>query len=208
MSITISIVEDNKGTREQLIKLFNNPPTTRCLNAYANGEDAIVGISKDSPDVALVDINLPKMSGIDVVSVIKQKCPKMQVLMLTTYEETEMIFDSLRSGANGYLLKNMSAAELVQAVQDVSAGGAPMSMQIARKVVAHFHHLRAASSHMRELSPRENEILTLLAEGFLYKEIAEKLSITMSTVRTHIHSVYEKLHVQSRTEAVVKFLGR
>ena len=128
--------------------------------------------------------------------------------MLTTYEETEMIFDSLRSGANGYLLKNMSAAELVQAVQDVSAGGAPMSMQIARKVVAHFHHLRAASSPMRELSPRENEILKLLAEGFLYKEIAEKLSITMSTVRTHIHSVYEKLHVQSRTEAVVKFLGR
>ena len=102
----------------------------------------------------------------------------------------------------------MSAAELVQAVQDVSAGGAPMSMQIARKVVAHFHHLRAASSPMRELSPRENEILKLLAEGFLYKEIAEKLSITMSTVRTHIHSVYEKLHVQSRTEAVVKFLGR
>jgi len=208
MSITVSIVEDNKGTREQLIKLFNNAPAMRCVNAYSNGEDAIIGIGKDAPDVALVDINLPRMSGIEVVSAIKQKCPSMQVLMLTTYEETEMIFDSLRSGANGYLLKNMSAAELVQAVQDVRAGGAHMSMQIARKVVAHFHHMRTASSEMRELSPRENEILKLLAEGFLYKEIAEKLNITMSTVRTHIHSVYEKLHVQTRTEAVVKYLGR
>jgi len=208
MSITVSIVEDNKGTREQLIKLFNNAPAMRCVNAYSNGEDAIIGIGKDAPDVALVDINFPRMSGIEVVSAIKQKCPSMQVLMLTTYEETEMIFDSLRSGANGYLLKNMSAAELVQAVQDVRAGGAPMSMQIARKVVAHFHHMRTASSEMRELSPRENEILKLLAEGFLYKEIAEKLNITMSTVRTHIHSVYEKLHVQTRTEAVVKYLGR
>jgi DNA-binding NarL/FixJ family response regulator len=208
MSITVSIVEDNKGTREQLIKLFNNAPSMRCVNAYSNGEDAIAGIGKDTPDVALVDINLPRMSGIEVVAAIKQKCPSMQVLMLTTYEETEMIFDSLRSGANGYLLKNMSAAELVQAVQDVRAGGAPMSMQIARKVVSHFHHMRTGSSEMSELSPRENEILKLLAEGFLYKEIAEKLNITMSTVRTHIHSVYEKLHVQTRTEAVVKYLGR
>ena len=158
--------------------------------------------------MALVDINLPGMSGIECVRQLKRLCPEMLVLMLTTYEESDLIFDSLKAGANGYLLKKMPAAEIIEAVAHVHAGGAPMSMQIARKVVAHFHGLREAPGEMGQLSKRENEILRLLSKGFLYKEIADQLGISMSTVRTHIHAVYEKLHVQSRTEAVVKFLDR
>jgi DNA-binding NarL/FixJ family response regulator len=155
-----------------------------------------------------VDINLPGMSGIECVAQLKALLPELHVLMLTTYEESDLIFNSLRAGANGYLLKNMPADELVQSVREVQAGGAPMSMQIARKVVTHFHQLRQAAADMDQLSNRENEILRLLAKGCLYKEIAEQLGITMSTVRTHIHAVYGKLHVQTRTEAVIKYLGR
>jgi DNA-binding NarL/FixJ family response regulator len=208
MTINVSIVEDNAGTREGLVRLFNQAERFTCLHSYATGEEAVRGIPAETPQVALVDINLPGMSGIECVRQLKRRCPAMHVLMLTTYEESDLIFDSLRAGANGYLLKKMPAKELVEAVEQVHAGGAPMSMQIARKVVAHFHRLKEAPGEMGQLSKRENEILGCLAKGFLYKEIAEQLNISMSTVRTHIHSVYEKLHVQSRTEAVVKFLDR
>lgn len=208
MSTTVSIVEDNRGTREELTKLFNRGPGTKCLHAYESAEDALSGFSREPTQVAVVDINLPKMSGIDCVRQLKRQYPDTQVLMLTTYEETELIFNSLRAGANGYLLKNMPAADLLQAVQDVRAGGAPMSMQIARKVVAHFHQQNSGENKLDQLTRRETEILRLLSKGCLYKEIADQLGISMSTVRTHIHSVYEKLHVQSRTEAVVQFLGR
>jgi DNA-binding NarL/FixJ family response regulator len=128
--------------------------------------------------------------------------------MLTTYEESDLIFDSLRGGASGYLLKNMPPHELLQAVEQVHSGGAPMSMQVARKLVAHFQQIKKPSSEVEKLTKREYEILGLLAKGFLYKEIADQLGISLSTVRAHLHTVYEKLHVQSRTEAVVKFLGR
>lgn len=208
MHTTISIVEDNRGTREELIKLFNRAPGVKCLHAYPTAEEAVRGVPEAPPHVVLVDINLPGINGIECVGELKRRCPQLQVLMLTTYEETELIFNSLRAGANGYLLKNMPAEELVQAVADVRAGGAPMSMQIARKVVAHFHQRQQNAGDMEQLTKRENEILQLLAKGFLYKEIAGQLGVSMSTVRTHVHSIYEKLHVQSRTEAVVKFLGR
>ncbi|MDI1337782.1 MAG: response regulator transcription factor [Lacunisphaera sp.] len=208
MNTSVSIVEDNRGTREELTKLFSRAAGISFLRAYGSGEEAVAGIPKEPPQVAVVDINLPGISGIECVSQLKRLCPEMQVLMLTTYEETELIFSSLRAGANGYLLKNMPAEEIVQAVGDVRAGGAPMSLQIARKVVAHFHQSAKAPGDMGQLTPRENEILQLLAKGCLYKEIASQLGISMSTVRTHIHSVYEKLHVQSRTEAVVKFLRK
>lgn len=208
MAVTVSIVEDKPGTRESLVRLFSQTPNLICLRAYETGEAAVLGIPEERPQVAVVDINLPGMSGIECVAQLKRKLPALQVLMLTTYEESELIFESLRAGANGYLLKNMPAAELIQAVEQVQAGGAPMSMQIARKVVAHFHHAKPVPDDLGQLSKRENEILRLLAKGCLYKEIAEQLGITMSTVRTHIHSVYEKLHVQTRTEAVVKFLDQ
>ena len=207
MRIRVSIVEDNRGTRESLTELLTRAPALRFVNAHPTGEDALKQIPTDAPDVVLMDINLPRMNGIECVAQLKQKLPKTQVLMLTTYEEGDLIFDSLRKGASGYLLKNMPPAELVQAIEQVHAGGAPMSMQIARKVVTHFQQIKQPKSDMEQLTKREHEILALLAKGFLYKEIADQLGISLSTVRAHLHTVYEKLHVQSRTEAVVKFLG-
>jgi DNA-binding NarL/FixJ family response regulator len=208
MRIRVSIVEDNRGTRESLTELLGRAPSLRFVSAHPSGEDAVQRIPTDAPDVVLMDINLPKMNGIECVHQLKQKLPKTQVLMLTTYEEGDLIFDSLRKGASGYLLKNMPPTELVQAIEQVHAGGAPMSMQIARKVVTHFQQIKKPQSDMEQLTKREHEILALLAKGFLYKEIADQLGISLSTVRAHLHTVYEKLHVQSRTEAVVKFLTR
>src|SRR6266436_9308543 len=207
MGIKVSIVEDSRGTRESLTELIGRAPGLRCVGAHANAEAALRGIPSEIPDVMLMDINLPGMSGIECVARLKARLPKLQVLMLTTYEESDLIFDSLRKGASGYLLKNLPPAELVQAVEQVHAGGAPMSMQIARKVVTHFQKIKQPSSEVEQLTKREQEILALLAKGYLYKEIADLLSITLSTVRAHLHTVYEKLHVQSRTQAVVKFLG-
>ena len=208
MNIRVSIVEDSRGTRESLAELLGRAPALSCVGAHPNGEEALRQIPVEKPDVVLMDINLPKMNGIECVERLKQTMPKMQVLMLTTYEESDLIFDSLRKGASGYLLKNMPPAELIQAIEQVHAGGAPMSMQIARKVVNHFQKIKKPQSDMEQLTKREHEILALLAKGYLYKEIADQLGITLSTVRAHLHAVYEKLHVQSRTEAVVKFLER
>jgi DNA-binding NarL/FixJ family response regulator len=208
MRIRVSIVEDNRGTRESLTELLSRSPALEFVNACATGEDAVKEIPAAAPDVVLMDINLPKMNGIECVALLKQQLPKTQVLMLTTYEEGDLIFDSLRKGASGYLLKNMPPAELIQAIEQVHAGGAPMSMQIARKVVTHFQQIKMPQSEVEKLTKREQEILALLAKGYLYKEIADQLGISLSTVRAHLHTVYEKLHVQSRTEAVVKFLGR
>lgn len=208
MNIRVSIVEDSRGTRESLAELLGRAPALSCVGAHPNGEEALRQIPVEKPDVVLMDINLPKMNGIECVERLKQTMPKTQVLMLTTYDESDLIFDSLRKGASGYLLKNMPPAELIQAIEQVHAGGAPMSMQITRKVVNHFQKIKKPQSDMEQLTKREHEILALLAKGYLYKEIADQLGITLSTVRAHLHAVYEKLHVQSRTEAVVKFLER
>lgn len=207
-AISVSLVEDIRETRESLVKLLDRAPALRCLRTHATGEDALREIPADPPDVLLADINLPGMSGIELVAKLKARLPRLQVLMLTTYEDSDLIFESLRAGASGYLIKNMPPAELVQAIEQVHAGGAPMSMQIARKVVSFFQQSRRHASEIEGLTKREQEILALLAKGYLYKEIAEQLGITLSTVRAHLHAVYEKLHVQSRTEAVVKFLGK
>ena len=206
MSISVAIVEDNAGTRASLVQLLGHMEGVTYQGAYATGEEAVRGIPLNVPQVALVDINLPGMSGIECVSQLKRKLPRLQVMMLTTYEDSDLILNSLRAGASGYLLKNTPARELVDSVIQVAAGGAPMSMQVARKVVAHFHQASDQSEGMQQLSSREQEVLSLLAKGCLYKEIAERLQITMSTVRSHIHTIYQKLHVQTRTEAVVKFL--
>lgn len=206
--ITVSLVEDDRGTREKLSAVLGYAPSLRCLHAYASGEEALQGVPAEPPDVLLMDINLPGMNGIQCVGQLKSKVPKLQILMLTTYEDSKLIFDSLRAGASGYLLKNMPPAEVVQAVEQVSAGGSPMSMHIARKVVSHFQQIKESPAELDVLSKREHEILALLAKGYLYKEIADQLGITTGTVRVHLHTVYEKLHVSSRTEAVVKFLGK
>jgi DNA-binding NarL/FixJ family response regulator len=208
MPITVSIVEDSRGTRESLVELLGRAPGLRCAGAHADGEQALLAIPSEQPDVVLMDINLPGMSGIECVAKLKDRLPRTQVLMLTTYEESDLIFESLRAGASGYLLKNMPPGELIVAVEQVHAGGSPMSMHIARKVVNHFQQIQKPSSDVEKLTKREHEILALLAKGFLYKEIADQLGISLSTVRAHLHTVYEKLHVQSRTQAVVKFLER
>lgn len=206
--VTVALVEDDRGTRENLMAVLACAPQLRCLKGYASGEEALREIPADPPDVVLMDINLPGINGIQCVARLKAKLPKVQVLMLTTYEDSKLIFDSLRAGASGYLLKNMAPAQVVEAVEQVSAGGSPMSMHIARKVVSHFQQIKQVPSEMDVLSKRELEILGLLAKGYLYKEIADQLGITQGTVRVHLHTVYEKLHVSSRTEAVVKFLGK
>jgi DNA-binding NarL/FixJ family response regulator len=208
MSIAISIVEDQRALRESLVEWLGNAPGIRCVGAYASAEEALRNLPAQNPDVVLMDINLPGMSGIQCVARLKERLPKTQVVMLTTYDQGDLIFDSLRAGANGYLLKNMPRAELVAAVEQVHAGGSPMSLQIARKVIDHFHRSPQASSELGQLTPRERDILRLLAKGYLYKEIAEDLGISMSTVRTHVSAVYEKLHVQSRTEAAMKLVGQ
>ena len=206
MSIKISIVEDQDEMRESLVAWLSDAPGLRCVGAHASGEDALRNIPAEDPDVVLMDINLTGMSGIQCVTRLKATLPKIQVLMLTTYDEGDAIFDSLRAGANGYLLKNMPQSELVDAVRQVHAGGAPMSLQIARKVINHFHQTKPAPA-VEQLTGREQEILRLLAKGYMYKEIADQLSISMSTVRTHVSAVYEKLHVHSRTEAAMKLAG-
>jgi DNA-binding NarL/FixJ family response regulator len=206
MSIKISIVEDQHEMRESLVAWLGDAPGLRCVGAHATGEEALKKIPEEKPDVVLMDINLTGMNGIRCVARLKEMLPKTQVLMLTTYDEGDMIFDSLRAGANGYLLKNMPQAELVEAVQQVHAGGAPMSLQIARKVINHFHQIKPAEEVGR-LTSREQEILKLLAKGYMYKEIADQLGISMSTVRSHVCAVYDKLHVHSRTEAAMKLVG-
>jgi DNA-binding NarL/FixJ family response regulator len=208
MPITVSIVEDDRETRESLDALFSREPNLRYLRSYATGEAAVRGMIQEPPDVALVDINLPGMSGIECVAQLKERLPDLQVLMLTMYDESGLIFESLRAGASGYLLKKMIPSELIHAVEEVHAGGAPMSIRIARKVVAHFHRIRKPRSDMELLTTRELEILTLLANGCFYKEISEKLGVTLSTVKRHVEHIYRKLHVQSRTEATRKFLAR
>ncbi len=208
MPISICIVEDDRKTRENLAKLLDAAPELKCLKTYGNGEEAVNGIPGDKPDVALVDINLPGMNGIQCVSKLKTALPDLRVLMLTMYEERDLIFDSLRAGAQGYLLKKASPAELIQAVEQVQIGGAPMSMQIARKVVDYFHRIPKTSPDIGKLTPREQEILGLLAKGCYYKEISERLGISIFTVKSNVQHIYDKLHVTSRTAATLKFFGK
>src|SRR5215469_14351001 len=208
MPTAISIVEDEPSTRESLRRLLARAGHLRCLSTYASGEEALRGIPAEKPDVVLVDINLPGMSGIECVAKLKLKLPALRVLMLTTYEDGDRIFDSLRAGASGYLLKKAGYAGLIAAIDEVQTGGAPMTAQVARQVVEHFHGIKKPASDVEKLTAREQEILGLLVKGFLYKEISDRLSISMSTVSMHLQHIYEKLHVQSRAEATAKFLGQ
>jgi DNA-binding NarL/FixJ family response regulator len=207
LPISVCLVEDERRTRESLVVLLKFAGL-RCLGAYDTGEQALQEIPLEKPDVALVDINLPGMSGIECVSKLKTLTPSLQVLMLTTYQESDLIFNSLRAGAKGYVLKNMPPKELVEAIEELHAGGAPMSMQIARKVVNYFGERQQPGVEVDTLSKREQEVLALLAKGHLYKEIADHLGISLGSVRTYIQRIYEKLHVHSRTEAATKFLRR
>jgi DNA-binding NarL/FixJ family response regulator len=208
MAIRISIVEDNPTLRETLVKMFSQAPGIQCVSHHATGEDAVGKIPTANPNVALVDIHLPGMDGIECVAKLKAKMPELQILMLTRYEQNDLVFNSIRAGASGYLLKNTPRAELIQAIESVHAGGAPMTMQVARKVIEHFRQIQQPSADVEKLTPREQEVLALLAKGYLYKEIGDELGISINTLRNRLRAIYEKLHVHSRTEATVKYLGR
>jgi DNA-binding NarL/FixJ family response regulator len=208
MPIKVSIVEDNAELRDTLANMFNHARGLRCVSAHPTGEDAVANLPAVNPDVTLVDIHLPGMSGIECVAKLKAKLPNLQMLMLTRYEQNDLIFNSIRAGASGYLLKNTPRAGLIEAVEQVHAGGAPMTMQIARKVMDHFRQIQRPAAEVEKLTPREHEVLALLAKGYLYKQIGDELGISINTLRNRLRAIYEKLHVHSRTEATVKFLGR
>ena len=208
MNITVSIVEDNDQLRGTLARVISRAPGFQCLAEYANAEAALEAIPKERPNVVLMDINLPVMNGVECARRLKQLAPEIQVVMLTAYEDTENIFNSLAAGASGYLLKRTTSADLLTAIRDVHKGGSPMTTHIARKVVQSFQKAGASTQQTENLSPREQEVLDCLSHGFLYKEIAEKLGISYETVHTYIRRIYEKLQVRTRTEAVAKFLRR
>jgi DNA-binding NarL/FixJ family response regulator len=206
MTRTVAIVEDDAGIRDNLQALLNGSPGYRCTCVCESGERALVDIPHHRPDVVLMDINLPRMSGIECVARLKVKMPDLLVLMLTVYDDGDSIFRALKAGASGYLVKRLASDKLLEAIEDVCTGGSPMSCQIARKVVQYFHQAGPAEDGSENLSPREREILDLLVTGCFFKEIADRLGIGGETVRTHVNHIYRKLHVRSRTEAVVKYL--
>lgn len=208
MPINVSIVEDSDKFRETLARVLNRAEGFRCISHYPNAEEALKSLPRDKPEVVLMDINLPGMNGVECVRQLKQSAPGIQAIMLTVYEDTENIFNALAAGASGYMLKRSSRGELLEAIREVHRGGSPMTTHIARKVVQSFQRAAPAASPTETLSPREQEVLDYLAQGFLYKEIAEKLSISYETVHTYIRRIYEKLQVRTRTEAVAKFLKR
>ena len=208
MPISVSIVEDNDKLRGTLARVINRADGFRCVSDYANAEDALKDLPLVKPDVVLMDINLPGMNGVECVRQLKQLLPQTQVMMLTVYEDTENIFNALTAGANGYMLKRTSSKELLEAIHEVHRGGSPMTMHIARKVVQSFQKTAATAQPTENLSEREQQVLDLLSQGLMYKEIADKLQISYETVHTYIRRIYEKLQVRTRTEAVAKFLRR
>jgi DNA-binding NarL/FixJ family response regulator len=206
VSIGVAIVEDDVPAREILAGWIRSAEEFRLVGEYDDAESAIASLPTEKPSVVLFDINLPGMNGIECVRRLKPRLPDTQFVMVTVYEDANHIFDALAVGASGYLLKQMRRRELLDALKDVYAGGSPMSSQIARKVVQSFRRNETESEGQTvELSPREREVLELLARGYLYKEIAEMLKISVQTVNTYIRRVYEKLHVRSRAQAVAKY---
>ena len=205
VDIAVSIVEDDAPARGILADWIRAANGFRCVGVHKSGEDALSALPQEEPSVVLMDINLPGMTGIECVRRLKPQMRDTQFVMLTVYEDPDHIFKALTAGASGYLLKRTPRAELLAAVKDVYAGGSPMSSNIARKIVRSFQRFSSAPSETEDLSPREQEVLELLARGYLYKEIAEKLQISVPTVNTHVRRIYEKLHVRSRSQAVAKY---
>lgn len=208
MSISVVIVEDLAEVREGLKEFISLNPEFTVLETFQTGDEALDGLPLLSPDVVIMDINLPGMSGIECIRQVKKKVPGTQFMMFTVYENDEKVFEALKAGASGYLLKNTGLLQLIAALKELHNGGSPMSANIARKLVTLFREEHRESEPTVGLSKRENEVLHLLAKGLLYKEIADQLGISSGTVRQHIHKIYEKLHVQNRTEALNKAFGK
>ena len=208
MPIKVSIVDDNEGIRTSLAALIRRAPAFKLLGEYPDAETAIKEIPAKVPDVVLMDINLPGMNGVECVRQLKAALPQLQVLMLTVYEDNDSLFNSFKAGASGYLLKRTASARLLEAIQEVNTGGSPMTPQLARRMVQFFNEpaKNQQDISISRLTPGEREFLDQLANGYAYKEIADRMKISIDTVRSYVRTVYEKLHVHSRTEAVVKYL--
>ncbi len=201
---TVVVVEDDAGLREQLLLVLRSARDIECLYAVSSGEEAVQTIPNQPPDVVLMDIQLPGMSGIDCVAVLKKRLPGLEFIMLTVYEDAERIFSALKAGASGYLIKSGPPEKLFEAIRDVHSGGSQFSAHIARKVVQHFQGTEKVARDTEKLSPREVEVIELLASGYIYKEIADQLGIGTETVRTYVKNICIKLQVKNRTEAVAR----
>lgn len=208
MKTRVSIVDDDEPTRKILIEVIGRVPTLEYVSDYGSTTVALSRLPADRPDVVLMDINMPQPNGIECVRLLKPQMPKTQFLMLTVYESADHVFAALKAGATGYLLKSTRRTELVAAIEQISVGGSPMTSAIARMVVQSFAGETTERTDFEELTQREKSILEFLTQGYLYKEIADKLNISVTTVATHIRNIYEKLHVQSRSQAVAKYLAR
>ncbi|HWR32040.1 MAG TPA: response regulator transcription factor [Chitinophagaceae bacterium] len=208
MSITLAIVEDLDEVRDGLHNFLALSPEFKVLDTYKTAEQALYDIPQLKPDIVIMDISLPGMNGIECIRQLKDKSPGTQFMMFTVYENDEKVFEALKAGAAGYMLKNTGLVQLIESLKELHKGGSPMSSNIARKLVTVFREHQKEADPIEALSSRENEVLQLLAKGLLYKEIADQLSISIATVRQHIHHIYEKLHVQNRTEAINKAFGK
>jgi DNA-binding NarL/FixJ family response regulator len=207
-TIHVAIVEDDDEIRADLARRIGRNSSFTLTNSYSNAESALSDLPQLNPDVVLMDINLPGMDGVECVRQLKAKMQGVQFLMLTVYEDGDRLFKSLIAGASGYLLKRTSSDKLMMAIEEVYHGGAPMTPEVARRLVQHFQQIPESKSNMPELTAREKDVLEQLAKGYLYKEIVDNLGMSLGTLHSYISKIYEKLHVHSRTEAVVKYLNR
>jgi DNA-binding NarL/FixJ family response regulator len=208
MPIQVALVEDDEEIRANLTHRISRNASYRLVCSYPDAEAAIADLPRCKPDVVLMDINLPGVDGVECVRQLKQKLPDVQFIMLTVYEDSNRLFKSLMAGASGYLLKRTGPDKLLAAIREVYEGGSPMTPQIARRVVQHFSQAPGQSGELEALTPREKDVLNQLSKGFRYKEIVHNLGISSGTLHSYIRNIYEKLHVHSRTEAVVKYLNR
>lgn len=210
MKTKVAIVEDNNDIRKGLMMLINSTEDLECNQTFSSAEEAIQILAINCADVVLMDIDLPQMNGIECIKILKEKCNQSQFMMLTVFEDDAKIFQSLQAGANGYLLKKTSPSEIVDSIKDLSNGGSPMNAQIARRVVASFQKTdeKKMFKNTEELTKREIELLDLLQKGYRYKGIAEKLFISVDTVRTHIRNIYVKLQVNSKIQAINKVFDK
>ncbi len=208
MSITLAIVDDLPEVREGLKQFISLNPEFNVLDTFSTAEEALFALPKLQPDIVIMDISLPGMNGIECIRLVKDKSPRTQFMMFTVYENDEKVFEALKAGASGYLLKNTGLVQMIEALKELYTGGSPMSANIARKLVSLFRENEKDSPSAEVLTKREFELLQLLSKGLLYKEISAQLNITMNTVKQHIHNIYEKLHVQNRTEALNKVFGK
>ena len=207
MAIKVAIVEDLREIRDVLQSYISIDKELSLVGCFSNAEEATEELPGLYPDIVVMDINLPGMNGIECIRQVKPLCPRCQFMMFTVYEEDEKVFEALKAGASGYMLKKHGAQRIIEALKELHDGGSPMSADIARKVVSAFHANEKHSAPDYHLTKRENDILQLLAKGMLYKEIAQQVSISNNTIKQHIHNIYEKLHVQNRTEALNKYFG-